>query len=109
MNNLRRISKWITLTSTSVALLPVVLVLISATLANIGGCQLNEATVSVCKLGGVDIGGALSLMGISGWLALITLPVGGGIALIGLIVYVVSVLTMRHTDQTISTKAKTEF
>ncbi len=55
-------------------LLPRASVLASATIAALAGCELNEASTSVCSIAGVDIGGLLSAMFVMGWMALITLP-----------------------------------
>lgn len=62
-------------------LLPLASVLASATIAALAGCELNEASTSVCSIAGVDIGGLLSAMFVMGWMALITLPM-----LLGLLV-----------------------
>jgi hypothetical protein len=55
-------------------LLPLASVLASATIAALAGCELNEASTSVCSIAGLDIGGLLSVMFVMGWMALITLP-----------------------------------
>jgi len=57
-----------------VCLLPLASVLASATIAALAGCELNEASTSVCSIAGLDIGGLLSAMFVMGWMALITLP-----------------------------------
>lgn len=55
-------------------LLPLVSVLVSAALAGLLGCELNEGVTNVCKVAGIDVGGFLSGLFVTGWLALITLP-----------------------------------
>ena len=55
-------------------LLPLVAVLLSAALAALFGCELNEGITNVCSIAGIDFGGFLSGLFVMGWLALITLP-----------------------------------
>ncbi len=66
------------------AIVPIISLLIAATVANLGGCALDESSVHPCVIGGIDWGELLSIMGMMGWLALFTVPVGGLIALMGL-------------------------
>ena len=55
-------------------LLPLAAVIVSAALAALVGCELNEGVTNVCQIAGIDIGGFLSSLFVMGWLALITLP-----------------------------------
>lgn len=55
-------------------LLPLVSVLVSAAIAGLFGCELNEGVTNVCNIAGFDVGGFLSGLFVTGWLALITLP-----------------------------------
>lgn len=55
-------------------LIPLAAVMVSAALAALMGCELNEGVTNVCNIAGVDIGGLLSGLFVTGWLALITLP-----------------------------------
>ncbi len=55
-------------------LLPLAAVIVSAALAALMGCELNEGVTNVCNVAGIDIGGFLSGLFVMGWLALITLP-----------------------------------
>lgn len=55
-------------------LLPLVAVIVSAALAGLFGCELNEGVTNVCIVAGFDAGGFLSGLFVAGWLALITLP-----------------------------------
>lgn len=72
------------------ALLPVVSLLVAAMVANIGGCELNEASAHACVLLGVDWGEALALMAMAGWYVFFTVPLGGLAAILGLVLYVVA-------------------
>jgi hypothetical protein len=63
-------------------LLPLASVLVSATIAALAGCELNEASTSVCSIAGVDIGGVLSAMFVLGWTALVSLPVLLGVLIL---------------------------
>ncbi|MCB9818935.1 hypothetical protein H6788_02020 [Candidatus Nomurabacteria bacterium] len=66
------------------AILPIISLLTALTVANLGGCALDESSAHPCIIGGIDWGELLSIMGIMGWLALFTVPVGGLVTLIGL-------------------------
>lgn len=59
------------------ALAPVGSVLLTAALAKACGCRVDEGSAHPCKCCGVDIGGLLYAGGVTGWLALVTLPLGG--------------------------------
>lgn len=66
----------------ALCLLPLASVLASATIAALAGCELNEASTSVCSIAGLDIGGVLSTMFVMGWMALITLPMLLGLLIV---------------------------
>ncbi|PIR86235.1 hypothetical protein COU14_00065 [Candidatus Kaiserbacteria bacterium CG10_big_fil_rev_8_21_14_0_10_44_10] len=66
------------------AIAPIVSLLLAITVANLGGCALDESSAHPCVIGGIDWGELLSIMGMMGWLALFTVPVGGLVVAIGL-------------------------
>ncbi len=68
---------------------PVLSVLLASLIANSLGCRLDEGDVHPCKCLGVNIGEPLYVMGVAGWLALVTLPTGL-IAMITFLVVTVS-------------------
>ncbi|WP_374951848.1 hypothetical protein [Mucilaginibacter sp.] len=55
-------------------LIPLIFACLAGYIADINGCILNEAGVNPCQVGGVDIGDLLSMMFVSGWFMLITVP-----------------------------------
>ncbi len=71
------------------ALTSVISVMASIGIASLNGCPLNEAGTHPCVILGVDIGGLLSLMFVTGWLALATVPAGAVALLIWLAVAIV--------------------
>jgi ABC-type cobalamin transport system permease subunit len=79
------------------ALLPVVSLLIAATVANMNDCALDEASAHACVLLGVDWGGLLAFMAMAGWLVFFTVPLGGLAALLGLVVYIAARVLERKT------------
>lgn len=87
---MRKTGFWIFIGGIVFALLPMVSLVFAATVANIGGCELNEAGAHACVLLGVDWGEALALMAMMGWLVFFTVPLGGLAALVGLVLYVVA-------------------
>lgn len=64
------------------ALWPLLSVLITYTIADTAGCQVNEGGINACMIAGLDWGGALYTMGMMGWFMLATLPFGAGALLI---------------------------
>lgn len=85
---MRKAGFWIFIGGVVFALLPVASLLIAATIANLGGCMLDEASVHACVLLGVDWGELLGLMAMAGWYVFFTVPAGGLAALAGLVLYV---------------------
>lgn len=79
------------------AFIPLLITIIAGLIANGFGCRLDESGSYPCMVGSVDIGGALSLLGLIGWLSLITFPIGalgvlifGGVAIVGGVWYFVA-------------------
>ena len=62
------------LTLIGVCMLPLAALVVSAALAGLLGCELNEGGAQPCVIAGLNLGGFLSGLFVSGWLALITLP-----------------------------------
>lgn len=87
---MRKAGFWIFICGIVFALLPVASLLIAVTVANMGGCMLDEASTHPCVLLGADWGGLLGFMAMAGWLVFFTVPLGGLAALLGLVVYVVA-------------------
>ena len=68
---------------------PLISVMVSIGLADMGGCVLNEAGVHPCMMLGLDLGGLLAFMFIMGWFSLVTLPLGIGLFLVWLAVIII--------------------
>jgi hypothetical protein len=60
---------------------PLICVLIAATVSAVCGCPINEGSPTPCFVFGTDIGKALYILGVMGWLSIVTLP-SGAIALL---------------------------
>ena len=58
----------------ALALLPLLGIFLTAILAGALGCEVNEGGPTPCQVMNTDIGGLLSGMLTTGWLALITIP-----------------------------------
>ncbi|WP_118137484.1 hypothetical protein [Oceanicella sp. SM1341] len=72
--------------SALVALLPILSVLAAAAIAGALGCRLDEGSAHDCVLLGANLGETLYAMGVAGWLALVSLPLGGlGLLVSGLL------------------------
>ncbi len=78
---------------------PILSVLACATIAKVMGCQVHEGGGVPCKCLGVDIGPLLYLLGVMGWMALVTVPTG----LIGMVIFgVVSLLGVGSSKRSTS-------
>ncbi|MFT4928810.1 MAG: hypothetical protein ACI8WB_004930 [Phenylobacterium sp.] len=51
--------------------------LIAGLIANLYNCTLHEGYVNPCIVLGVDLGSTLYSMGLSAWLAIVTIQIGG--------------------------------
>jgi len=71
--SLHRKIAWISLV---IAIVPIGSFVLSIILSSAGNCQVNESSVNVCMLFGVDVGGLIYNLMMMGWYALITLPLG---------------------------------
>ena len=56
------------------ALLPLLGIFVTAIVAGVFGCEVNEGGPTPCNVMNMDIGGVLSGMLTTGWFALITIP-----------------------------------
>jgi uncharacterized protein YqgC (DUF456 family) len=57
-----------------IALLPLLAILVTATVAGVLGCEVNEGGPTPCVVYGTDIGGLLSSLMVTGWFGLLTIP-----------------------------------
>lgn len=64
------------LLSVVIAVSPIILVWLVKLIATLNGCSLNEELAQSCIVAGVDIGGFLYSLLLSGWYLFITFPVG---------------------------------
>jgi hypothetical protein len=78
MHTIRRIMTF----TAAVALLPLLAVLLSAVVAGVLGCEVNEGGPMPCVVAGIDIGSLLSSMMVTGWFALFTIPLLMGLVAI---------------------------
>ncbi len=57
-----------------IALLPLLAILVTAAIAGVAGCEVNEGGPMPCVVYGTDIGGSLSSLMVTGWFGLMTIP-----------------------------------
>lgn len=69
-----RLSRRIMTIMAALSLLPLVGILLTALLAGLFGCEVNEGGPTPCLIMGMDAGGMLSGMMTLGWFALLTIP-----------------------------------
>lgn len=55
---------------------PILVSLLAGGIAHLAGAQLDEGSVHPCIVLGIDIGRPLYILGVAGWLALITISTG---------------------------------
>jgi hypothetical protein len=55
---------------------PLICVLVAATVSAVCGCAINEGSPTPCLVFGTDIGKPLYILGVMGWLSVVTLPTG---------------------------------
>jgi hypothetical protein len=69
------------------AISPLLSAMVAGTIANHYGCDLDEGSIHPCIVNGNDIGDTLYTLGVLGWLALGTIPLG----LMAIAVYLVAI------------------
>lgn len=70
----RKILLWIAITSTLLGFAPVMSVLASSAVAKAAQCGLDEGSSHPCHVLGVELGGLLYSMFVSGWFIFLTWP-----------------------------------
>lgn len=61
------------------------------------GCTLHEGFVNPCVVDGEDVGQTLYTLGMMGWFALATVPLGLGAAAILIVVWIIVAVTARRS------------
>lgn len=61
----------------------------SSWFAEAHGCRLDESGYHPCIVDGTDWGGTLGAMFISGWLMLVTIPLGGILTVVLIVVFLI--------------------
>lgn len=74
---------------------PIIVALIAGTIADANGCELHEGFVNPCIINGKDWGQDLYTMGMLGFFAIGTLPIGVGAAVIYLVIVLIVALVRR--------------
>jgi len=69
-----RLRRWTLIAASLLALVPLALIMLTALLALIFGCEVNEAAPQACNVLGFDIGALLGGLLALGWLGLLTIP-----------------------------------
>jgi hypothetical protein len=67
--------RWIAAVALAICLLPVASVVLAGAIASINGCRLHEGAVNSCIVAGRDVGETLHTMAVTGWFAMVTLPI----------------------------------
>jgi hypothetical protein len=73
-----------------IAFSPFLVAMIAGSIASANGCRLDEGNIHPCIVNGQDIGQTLYTLGMMGWFAIATIPLGlaaAGIYLVGVILF----------------------
>jgi hypothetical protein len=70
------------------AVAPILVTVVSGTAAHAFGCQIDEGSAHPCLFFGFDWGSLFYFLAVSGWLFIVTLPLGA-ILLLGLTIFLV--------------------
>ena len=73
---------------------PLISTMIAGTIAEANGCTLHEGFVNPCIINGEDWGEDLYTFGVLGWLAIGTIPLAVGAAIIYLLVVVIVAIVL---------------
>ncbi len=71
---------------------PVLVAILSGTVAASFGCEVNEGRVNPCVIGGVDYGETFYTLGVAGWFFFFTIPVAVVLFAIYLLVVLIVLL-----------------
>ena len=79
---MKKVGCWTMIGSAVFAVLPIINILLTALIATVFDCEVNESGAQLCITPFGEIGNLLYLLGVSGWFIFFTLPLG----LIGVVV-----------------------
>lgn len=97
---MKKIALIFALVSVSIAVLPLLSMLVAGLVARLFGCELNESDMSVCPTVFGDIGSTLYLMGVFGWLLFYSVPLGiCGIVLSAILFAIAALRKKRNAGQ----------
>ena len=71
---------------------PILVAILSGTVAASFGCEVNEGMVNPCVIGGVDYGETFYTLGVAGWFFFFTIPVAIGLFAIYIVVVLIVLL-----------------
>ena len=77
------------------AIAPLLVTIISTSLAHALGCQVDEGSNHPCMIFGLDWGSAFYVLAVFGWFTIVTLPLSA-IALIGLTIFLAVKKIRKH-------------
>lgn len=78
---------------------PLIVTLGAGSYAANHGCVLHEGFVNPCIVDGEDVGKTLYSLGMVGWFAIATIPLGLGAAAILIFVWIITAVTSRKRDK----------
>lgn len=87
------------------AAFPLLAAFAAGTIANLNGCMLNEGSANPCVIAGADYGETLYSLGVLGWLAIATLPIGIAALAIWALIFIVAAIRAAAHDRRIRDNA----
>ncbi len=85
----------LSLTVFVISILPFICVLLSDIISSSIGCSVNEASAENCYLWGMDISDVLYSLFVSGWLGLITIPLG---CMVAFVLFIMALISWNDTE-----------
>jgi len=87
------------------AAFPLLAAFAAGTIANLNGCTLNEGSANPCVIAGADYGDTLYSLGVLGWLAIATVPIGIAALAVWALIFIVAGIRAAAHDRRVRDKA----
>jgi hypothetical protein len=87
------------------AAFPLLAAFAAGTIANLNGCALNEGSANPCVIAGTDYGETLYSLGVVGWLAIATVPIGIAALAVWALVFIVTTIRAAAHDRRVRDNA----
>jgi hypothetical protein len=87
------------------AAFPLLAAFAAGTIANLNSCLLNEGSANPCVIAGTDYGDTLYSLGLMGWLAIATVPIGIAALAVWALIFIVAGIRAAAHDRRVRDNA----